>query len=71
MRMSADLSRLTSFIAGVGGEIRGNNLYVYAFNNPIMYSDPNGNWTSWNDISFSIRDYINDIIAYFEGKAKL
>ena len=31
-------------LSGIGGNVRGYNLYAYCFNNPVMYSDPNGNW---------------------------
>ena len=34
-------------ISDLGGDIRGYNLFAYGFNNPIMYSDHNGNWPSW------------------------
>ena len=34
-------------MSDIGGDIRGYNLYVYCFNNPIMCSDSNGNWPSW------------------------
>ena len=34
-------------ISGIGGDVLGYNLYVYAFNNPIMLSDNTGEWPSW------------------------
>ena len=34
-------------ISGVGGDIRGYNMYSYCFNNPVNMSDPDGNWPKW------------------------
>ena len=33
-----------SGISGVGGDIRGYNMYSYCFNNTVNMSDPDGNW---------------------------
>ena len=34
-------------MSGTNGSLQGFNLYVYCFNNPVMYTDPNGNWPEW------------------------
>ena len=36
-----------SVIAGTGESVHGYNLFAYCFNNPVNYSDENGNWPSW------------------------
>lgn len=35
-----------SEIAGVG-KVQGCNMFQYCFNNPVMMTDPNGNWPNW------------------------
>ena len=32
-------------ISDIGGDVRGNNLYSYCINNPVMLSDPSGSWS--------------------------
>ena len=34
-------------IAGVGGDIRGYNLFAYCMNNPVNMSDHTGHWPQW------------------------
>ncbi|NLE05802.1 MAG: RHS repeat-associated core domain-containing protein, partial [Crenarchaeota archaeon] len=34
-------------ISGVGGNISGNNMFAYCFNNPISMIDANGHWPKW------------------------
>ena len=36
-------------MSGANGELVGCNLYVYCFNNPVMFTDENGNWPEWGD----------------------
>jgi RHS repeat-associated protein len=35
-----------SRISGIGGDVEGNNLYAYCFNNPVMCTDYFGKWPS-------------------------
>ena len=39
-----------SVIAGVGGELKGYNLFAYCFNNPVNMTDDSGAWPSWNGV---------------------
>ena len=34
-------------LAGTGGDVRGYNLFVYSFNNPVNMEDPTGQWPKW------------------------
>ena len=34
-------------VSGVGGDIKGYNLYAYCMNDPINMSDEDGNWPKW------------------------
>ena len=41
-----EVGRFLNADAAIGqiGNIQSHNMYAYAFNNPVMYSDPDGNW---------------------------
>ncbi|MBQ7551651.1 MAG: GIY-YIG nuclease family protein, partial [Bacteroidales bacterium] len=43
-----------SHIAGVGGNIKGYNLFAYCFNNPVNMSDTTGKWPSWSQVCFAV-----------------
>ena len=34
-------------LAGIGGDVRGYNLFAYCFNNPVNMDDPTGQWPKW------------------------
>ena len=34
-------------MSGAGGELLGNNVFIYCFNNPVNMSDLFGNWPEW------------------------
>ena len=37
------------------GNLQGNNLYVYCFNNPVNLTDDSGNWPIWNDVKLAVK----------------
>ena len=48
-----------SVVAGVGGDVKGYNLFAYCFNNPINMSDSSGRWPQWIKAAVS---WVNDNI---------
>ena len=55
-----------SEISGVGGDIRGYNLYAYCMNNPVNMSDPDGNWPKWvqkigNTVKKTVSNVVNKV----------
>lgn len=62
-----------SLMSGTNGSLHGFNLYVYCFNNPISYTDSEGNWPSLSEIyeqfkaaESSVDEFVENIkeIAY-------
>ena len=50
-------------MSGAGGELLGNNVFIYCFNNPVNMSDSSGYWPQW--INNSVR-----AVAGFVTKVK-
>ena len=47
-----EIGRFLNADAAIGqiGNVQSHNMYAYAFNNPVMYSDPDGNWPKLSTI---------------------
>ena len=52
-----------SEVAGIGGDVRGSNLFEYCFNNPVNMSDPGGNWPKWVSGLLDIASGVTQILA--------
>ncbi|WP_407650452.1 RHS repeat-associated core domain-containing protein [Faecalispora jeddahensis] len=48
----AQTGRFLNADAAIGqtGNVQGHNMFAYAFNNPVMYDDPSGNWPKLSTI---------------------
>ena len=51
-------------ISGVGGDIRGYNLFAYCFNNPVNMDDQTGNWPKWikNTVKWVAKNIVKPVV---------
>ena len=52
-----------SQIAGVGGDIRGYNLFSYCMNDPVNLRDSNGNWPRWITAAVAVAATVVAVVA--------
>ena len=50
-------------ISDVGGNVLGNNLFVYCFNNPINMDDLNGRWPKWLKGALNVVSGVAQMVA--------
>ena len=60
---------MDAFISDVGGDLRGYNMFVYCFNNPVMYTDHTGHWPEWfkNFAKWRIENIVEPIVESIEN----
>ena len=53
-----------SVIAGVGGNVKGYNLFAYCFNNPVNMDDQAGNWPNWikNTVKWVAKNIVKPVV---------
>ena len=53
-----------SVIAGVGGDLKGYNLFAYCFNNPVNMDDQDGNWPKWikNTVKWVAKNIVKPVV---------
>ena len=51
-------------IAGVGGDLKGYNLFAYCFNNPVNMDDQVGNWPKWikNTVKWVAKNIVKPVV---------
>ena len=51
-------------IAGVGGDLKGYNLFAYCFNNPVNMDDQAGNWPKWikNTVKWVAKNVVKPVV---------
>ena len=54
-----------AYVAGVGGEANGYNLFTYCFNNPVNMFDFSGNWPQWvkSTVKWPLTNIINPLVV--------
>ena len=53
-----------NIISGVGGNILGNNVFAYCFNNPVNMDDGTGNWPQWlkNSVKWVAKNIVKPVV---------
>ena len=51
-------------MAGVGGDLKGYNLFAYCFNNPVNMDDQDGNWPKWikNSVKWVAKNIVKPVV---------
>ena len=65
-----------SLMSGVNGSLHGFNLYAYCFNNPLSYTDSQGNWPKWMEDAYEwvenkrdeAKEVWNEVTEWVENK---
>ena len=60
-----------SVVSNVGGDVQGNNLFAYCFNNPVNMIDLTGNWSQWINtaVNWVDKNILQPVINFAENIA--